>query len=907
MSDLSEVLPERFQAWFAARGWAPRPHQLDLLRIAGAGRSALLVAPTGAGKTLAGFLPSLVALAERGTQKLKPAGLHTLYVSPLKALAVDIARNLDAPIAEMGLPVRVETRTGDTPAHKRTRQISRPPDILLTTPEQLALLIAHREAAEFFSGLRCVVLDELHALVTSKRGDLLSLALARLHRLSPGLAAIGLSATVREPDELRKYLVPQGPLPFPPSAGAPPTLHDETADTVVGPGVGPLSRAGEGEERELTEPDSTATPGADVPDPETPRPSPQPSPARERGQVAPPMADLVTVAGGAKADLRMLDLGRALPISGHTAWHSMPAIYELIKEHRTTLVFVNTRLQAEYTFQELWRLNEDALPIAIHHGSLDAQQRRRVEAAMAAGQLRAIVCTATLDLGIDWGDVDLVVNVGAPKGASRIMQRIGRANHRMDEPSKAYLVPGNRFEMLECQAALDAVEEAAQDTPDARQGALDVLAQHVLGMACADAFDPVDLYDEIVSAVPYAGLTWEAFEQVVDYVATGGYALRAYERFAKILRGPDGLWRVRDARTAQAYRMNVGTIVEAARVRVRLGRTLRGKPGTVLPKSGRVLGEIEDEFAETLTVGDTFLFAGETLRFEGLAEDECLVTRAPPGTDPAIPSYAGAKFPLSTFLAARVRALIADPFAWDRLPKQIGEYLVQQRRRSVLPGERDLLVETFPRGKRYYLTAFPFEGRLAHQTLGMLLTRRLERDGLRPLGFAANDYGIAIWTTRDVSERAARDPDFIGDLFAVDMLGDDLEAWLDESAMMKRTFRQCAVIAGLIERHHPGQKKSGRQVTISTDLIYDVLRKHQPDHLLLRAARQDAATGLLDVRRLGMMLERIQGRIIHRSLDRVSPLSVSVMLEIGRERVYGEGADEILAEAEAELLQEALS
>ncbi|SEH50783.1 ATP-dependent helicase Lhr and Lhr-like helicase [Methylobacterium sp. 275MFSha3.1] len=823
------------------------------------------MAPTGAGKTLAGFLPSLVALAERGPQR-KAACLHTLYVSPLKALAVDIARNLDAPIAEMALPVRVETRTGDTPAHKRTRQISRPPDILLTTPEQLALLIAHREAAEFFSGLRCVVLDELHALVTSKRGDLLSLALARLHRLSPGLAAIGLSATVREPDELRKYLVPQGLLPPPPAARG-----DGAADPHASP------------------------------------PPPRPSPGRDGEPVAPPMADLVTVAGGAKADLRMLDLGRALPISGHTAWHSMPAIYDLIREHRTTLVFVNTRLQAEYTFQELWRLNDDALPIAIHHGSLDAQQRRRVEAAMAAGQLRAIVCTATLDLGIDWGDVDLVVNVGAPKGASRIMQRIGRANHRMDEPSKAYLVPGNRFEMLECQAALDAVEEAAQDTPDARQGALDVLAQHVLGMACADAFDPLHLYDEIVSAAPYAGLTWESFEQVVDYVATGGYALRAYERFAKILRGADGLWRVRDARTAQAYRMNVGTIVEAARVRVRLGRTLRGKPGTVLPKTGRVLGEIEDEFAETLTVGDTFLFAGETLRFEGLAEDECLVTRAPAGTDPAIPSYAGAKFPLSTFLAARVRALIADPFEWDRLPEQIGAYLLQQRRRSVLPGERDLLVETFPRGKRYYLTAFPFEGRLVHQTLGMLLTRRLERSGLRPLGFAANDYGIAIWSTRDVSERAAIDPDFIGDLFAVDMLGDDLEAWLDESAMMKRTFRQCAVIAGLIERHHPGQKKSGRQVTISTDLIYDVLRKHQPDHLLLRAARQDAATGLLDVRRLGMMLERIQGRIIHRSLDRVSPLSVSVMLEIGRERVYGEGADEILAEAEAELLQEALS
>ncbi|WP_144759137.1 ligase-associated DNA damage response DEXH box helicase [Methylobacterium dankookense] len=848
-----DLLPPAFAAWFAGRGWAPRAHQLDLLRIAGAGRSALLVAPTGAGKTLAGFLPSLVALSRSKPSERR--GLHTLYISPLKALAVDIARNLEAPVSEMGLPVRVETRTGDTPAHKRTRQIARPPDILLTTPEQLALLIAHREAADLLANLACVILDELHALVTSKRGDLLSLGLARLHRLSPGLTAIGLSATVREPDELRKYLVPQG--------------------------SGPRIRAGLDAEARV------------------------PSPAEGGGSV-PSMADLVVVTGGARPDLRMLESARTLPLAGHTAHAAMPAIYALIREHRTVLVFVNTRLQAEYTFQELWNLNDDLLPIALHHGSLDAQQRRRVEAAMAAGQLRAIVCTATLDLGIDWGDVDLVVNIGAPKGASRIMQRIGRANHRMDEPSKAYLVPANRFEMLECRAALDAVEEAAQDTPDARTGALDVLAQHVLGMACADAFDPNDLYAEITSAAPYAGLAWEDFEAVVDYVATGGYALRAYERFAKILRGADGLWRVRDGRVAQQYRMNIGTIVESAKVKVRLVRSLRAKPGTVLPKTGRVLGEVEEDFAETLTPGDTFLFAGEVLRFEGLVEDEAMVTRAGPGTDPAIPSYAGAKFPLSTFLAARVRALIADPFEWDRLPKQVADYLVQQRSRSVLPGPKDLLVETFPRAKRHYLTAFPFEGRLAHQTLGMLLTRRLERAGLRPLGFAANDYGIAIWTTRDVSERIAEDPDFLADLFAQDMLGDDLEAWLAESAMMKRTFRQCAVIAGLIERRHPGQKKTGRQVTISTDLVYDVLRKHQPDHLLLRAARQDAATGLLDVRRLGVMLERIQGRIIHRALDRVSPLSVSVMLEIGREKVYGEGADEILAEAEAQLLEEAL-
>ncbi len=869
----SSLLPKTFRDWFEQRGWEPREHQLDLLAKAGQGRSVLLVAPTGAGKTLAGFLPSLVELAERGpgrgTAKDR-RGLHTLYISPLKALATDIARNLEVPVQEMGLPIRVETRTGDTPSHKRARQIERPPDILLTTPEQLALLLAHAEAREFFQNLRRVVLDELHSLVTSKRGDLLSLGLARLMAIAPQATAVGLSATVREPDDLRRYLVGQRNAFSPPPCGE-----------GQGGGVG----------------DSLSGSGADTPTSNS-------TPQGGGGQAA--LADLVVVQGGAQPDIRMLELDERLPLAGHTASLSMPAIYDLIRTHKTTLVFVNTRLQAEYTFQELWKLNDDGLAIALHHGSLDVSQRRRVEEAMAAGKLKAVVCTATLDLGIDWGDVDLVVNVGAPKGASRIMQRIGRSNHRMDEPSEAYLVPANRFEILECRAALDAVHEAAQDTPDARIGALDVLCQHILGMACAGPFKLDELYEEVRSAAPYAGLSWEDFEACVAFVATGGYALRAYERFAKIVKGKDDLWRVRDAKVAQQYRLNVGTIVESSMIKVRLGKSLRSRPGTVLPR-GRILGEIEEYFAETLTPGDTFLFAGEVLRFEGISEDEVLVTRAGSGADPMIPSYEGGKFPLSTFLAARVREILADPFEWDRLPEQMTEWLLQQRRRSLLPGPRDLLVETFPRGNRFYMTCFPFEGRLAHQTLGMLLTRRLERAKLKPLGFVANDYGIAVYASGDIAARAARDPAFMDELFSEDMLGDDLEDWLAESALMKRTFRQCAVIAGLIERRFPGEKKTGRQVTISTDLVYDVLRKHEPDHVLLRAARADAATGLLDVKRLGMMLERIRGRIIHKPLDRVSPLSVSVMLEIGRERVYSDNADEILAEAEAALLDEALA
>jgi ATP-dependent Lhr-like helicase len=835
--DKASQLPEVFTRWFAGRGWAPRAHQLELLAKAQAGRSVLLIAPTGGGKTLAGFLPSLVELSgapdrkeliSTGRAPRRSGGLHTLYISPLKALAVDIARNLEAPVAEMNLPIRIETRTGDTPTSKRQRQRRDPPDILLTTPEQLALLLASADAPYLFGSLRRIILDELHALVTSKRGDLLSLGLARLFRVAPGLAGIGLSATVAEPDDLRRFMVPQ----------------------------------------------------------------------REGAA----LADLIVAESGAAPDVAMLETIERLPWAGHSARYALGELYALIKAHRTTLVFVNTRSQAEGIFQDLWRMNEDNLPIALHHGSLDVAQRRKVEEAMTSGRLRAVVCTSSLDLGVDWGDVDLVVNVGAPKGASRLLQRIGRANHRMDEPSKGVLIPANRFEVLECRAALDAIAVNAQDTPGSRTGALDVLAQHVLGCACGAPFRSDELFAEVRTAAPYAALSRDDFDAVVDFVATGGYALKAYDRFARIRPGKDGFWRIAHPGVAQRYRLNVGTIVEADMLRVRL---VCSRASKLIPRGGRVLGQVEEYFVETLVPGDTFVFAGEILKYETLVEDEVYVTRST-SEDPKVPAYEGGKFPLSTYLAERVRGIVSDPRQWRKLPTQVGEWLEIQQWRSQLPGRRELLVETFPRADKSYLVCYPFEGRLAHQTLGMLLTRRLERARLRPLGFVANEYALAVWGLGDVAARLADGELSLAALFDQDMLGDDLEAWLAESALMKRTFRNCAIIAGLIERRFPGEEKSRRQVTISTDLVYDVLRSHQPDHVLLRAARADAATGLLDVRRLGEMLSRIKGRIVHKALDHVSPLAVPVMLEIGREAVYGEAGDSLLAETEAELVKEAM-
>jgi ATP-dependent Lhr-like helicase len=809
------VLPPRFADWFADRGWAARSHQLAMVEKAREGRDTLLIAPTGGGKTLAGFLPSLIELTERPPANT-PRGVHTLYISPLKALATDVARNLMAPIADMKLPITVEARTGDMSVAKRQRQRLYPPDILLTTPEQLALFCAWEGSRAYFADLKQVVIDEIHAIHASKRGDLLSLGLARLNQFAPGLRRVGLSATVDDPDRLRRWM----------TAG-------------------------------------------------------------------PRLADLVMGEPGAPAVIDVLLSENQVPWAGHTAQHAMAEVYEVIKTAKTALVFVNTRWQAEFAFQELWRLNDDDLPIALHHGSLSPEQRRKVEAAMARGELRAVVCTSTLDLGIDWGAVDLVIQLAAPKGSSRLVQRIGRANHTLHEASRALLVPANRFEMLECQAAREAVAENALDGDPIRDGALDVLAQHIMGCACSEPFAADDLFAEVTASEPYAGVSRETFDQVLDFVSTGGYALKNYDHFRRIILGRDGLWRVRDARTALRHRLNCGAIVAAAVLNLRASSRRGG--------GGRKIGEVEEWYVEGLVAGDTFLFGGQVWRFETIVGTDVLVTRSS-NPDPKIPSWGSAKFPLSTYLAKRVRRMIQDEASWRRLPDDVREWLEAQKDHSGIPQADELLVETFAHGKRHFMICYPFEGRLAHATLAMLLTRRLDRLGVGPIGYVASDYALCIWALEPMDGL-----DF-AELFQQDMLGDDLEAWLEESFIMKRAFRQCALISGLIERRFPGQEKSGRQVTFSSDLIYDVLHRHQPDHLLLKCARTDAAAGLLDVARLGDLLARIKGRIRVLNLPKLSPFAVPILVEIGRERVPGRANDMVLESASLDaLIEEAMA
>ena len=776
-----------------------------MLQLARGGRSALLVAATGAGKTLAGFLPSICELAEDA-----PEELHTLYISPLKALAVDVQRNLIAPVEEMGLPIRVETRTGDTPSDRKARQRVKPPHILLTTPESLSLLLSYPDSAQMFANLRTIVVDELHGFAKEKRGDLLSLSMSRLQKLAPRLRRVGLSATISDPDAYRSWLAPDADM--------------ELVDLVIG-------------------------------DP------------------------------GAEPDLSILIPENKIPWGGHSGYHAIPDVMRLIEQHKTTLVFCNTRGLAELIFQKLWDENVAGLPIGIHHGSLSIEARRKVEAAMAAGRLRGLVATASLDLGIDWGDVDLVIQMGAPKGSSRLLQRIGRANHRLDEPSKGIITPGNRFEYLEARAALDAIDDSELDPEIFRPGALDVLAQHILAMAVAAPFQQEELLAEIRSAAPYAGLRDETFEEILNFIATGGYSLKAYDKFRRLVPEDGGMWRITRPAVAQQHRLNAGVIVEQPLMAVRF-------------KNGRKLGTVEEGFASALAPGDRFFFAGLSLEVEQFKDTDIIVHAS--SKRGQVVTYGGQRMSMSTHLANRVRHMLADRNDWSRFPDDVRDWLEVQSERSVLPEPHQLLVETFPHESQHFMVAYSFEGWNAHQSLGMLLTKRMEKAGLQPLGFVANDYGLACYALQPITDPKS--------LFSADILEQEFVDWVESSYLLKTAFREVAVIGGLVERQHPGKKKTGRQVSFSTDLIYDVLRRYEPQHLLLRAAWDDARRRMTELGRLVRLVDRASATMLHVETDRITPMAMPLMVIVGREALPpGAEADEaLLSQAEA-LAEEAMS
>ena len=803
MSDILKIEP--IYNWLKKNNWAIYNHQIETLKLSENSYDVLLVAPTGGGKTLAGFLPSLNDLINNKPKKNK---LHTLYISPLKALTIDVHRNLTSPIEDQGLDIRVETRTGDTSAYKKNRQKVLPPHMLMTTPESLALLLSNKESKDYFKDLKYLVIDEIHTLVNTKRGDLLSLNLSRINSISPDCKKIGLSATVKNKNAVLKFLT---------SKKKAKTLNVE----------------------------ETSVPKIDI-----------------------------------------LETNNRVPWSGHMASYAIRDIYQKIKKSSLTIVFVNTRAQAELVFNKLWQENENNLRIAIHHGSLEKEIRRKVESLMSSGKIDCVVATSSLDLGIDWGDVDLVVQIGSPKGISRFLQRIGRSNHRFDEPSNALLVPSNRFEYLECLSAINSIKNKLLDETKEKRGSLDVLAQHILGVACSEPFQVDELYTQVINAWPYRNLTKIKFFEVLEFVKNGGYSLKHYEQYSKIGVNKDKFYAIKNKSVRNRYRLNVGTIVESYMLKVKLGN--------------RTLGQVEEWFIEGLNEGDTFLFSGRVLEYQSISNNNVIV-RSTSHTQPKIPSYAGGRLPLSTELSIEVRKLLSKKQFWKNFPNQINEWLELQSQFSNLPSLNGLLVETFPRlmrgKKRFFLICYTFEGRNANQTLGFLMSKKMQRIGYKPISFVATDYALAIWSINEVID--------VNIILNDDLMLDDLYEWLEETPLLKKNFRDAAIISGLIERSIPGQNKTGKQVLFNSDLIFNVLKKHEPKHLLLEVAREDSYRGLIDLDRLSEFLKRIEKNITHEKLDRISPLAVPLILEINRQTIDKSKMEEyLLEELENETLSE---
>jgi ATP-dependent Lhr-like helicase len=795
------LVPPEFEDWFDNQGWAIRDYQRYMVQAFARGDDTLLIAPTGGGKTLAGFLPSLIDLHNKPAKQ--KAALHTLYISPLRALTNDIERNLMRPVSDLELPIQIGVRTGDTKSYQRQKQQKTPPDILLTTPESLMLLLSYENAPEYFASLKCVIIDELHSFATNKRGDFTSLALARLKTLAPNHIRFGLSATIADSKKAAAWL-----------------------------GV-------------------TKSP-----------------------------ANIIEVQGDRPPEVKIIEPDTRFPLGGHSPRFAVRDIYAEIKKAKTAIVFVNTRAQAEMLFQQLWQVNDDNLPIGVYHGSLARDKRQKTEQLIASGQMRAVVSTSALEMGIDWGDVDVILQVGAPKGVSRLLQRIGRSNHRLDDPSQAILVPTNPLEVIECAVSIKAISKGKRDGEDYRRGAMDVVVQYLVNRACSGKVNKREALNEIRSAWPYRHLGKADFDALLSFAEDGGYALKNYPRFHRLKASSKG-YQIAGKEQARRHRMNIGTIVEFAKLKVR--RIASSKS-----KRGRVIGEIEERFIINLNPGDTFAFGGEVLAYKGVRD--MAIEAYPARARPKVPAYAGGTMPLSTYLSEGVRRVLNDQNSWRDLPEQIQDWLSLQSEFSTLPKSKGVLVEAFFDDRDHVLVVHSFEGRKVNNALGFLMTKRMEMAGLKPINFTITDYALTIRSIDPVN--------YVEPLLSSDMLGDDLDNWIVQSPMVKRSFRKIATIAGLTEQRLPGQQRTMKQVTFSTDLIYDVLMKYDPDHILLRIAREEAESDLLDIERLRDWLKDIQGCIDFQILPHASPLSIPAMAQVGKEPVRGAAEAAMIADLE---------
>ena len=807
--------------WFSARGWKVFPFQRAVWKAAVAGKSGLLHANTGAGKTYAVWFAAL--LRGQLAAKRKSTGLRVLWITPMRALAADTQRALEASSAELMPAWTIGARTGDTGSAERARQTRGMPAALITTPESLSLLLSHALAKDQFKHLDMIIIDEWHELIGSKRGVQVQLALARLRYWNPALVVWGLSATMGNLDEAQRVLLGN-------------TEDGEAAGVLV-----------EGDLRKEIRVDSL------IPE----------------------------------------NVAR-FPWGGHLGIQMLQPVIREIEQHNATLVFTNTRSQSEIWYQNILEARPDwAGVIALHHGSLAREVREWVETSLKKGELKAVICTASLDLGVDFLPVERVLQIGSAKGIARLLQRAGRSGHAPGRVSRVTLVPTNSMEILEAAGAKQAVAHRNIEARLVPNKPFDVLVQHLVTVALGGGFRSEELLDEVRGAWSYRHLTAEEWQWALDFVARGGQSLTVYPEYRRVLPDEEGVYRVPDVAIGRRHRMGIGTIVSDASVQVKY-------------MSGGRIGSVEESFISRLKAGDHFLFGGRILEFVRVHEMTAFVKRAT-GSRGAITRWAGAKMPMSSELAhaslEQLRQASNGVFDGPEM-EAIRPLLEIQQKWSALPTDQTLVLESMKSREGYHLFVYPFAGRSVHTGLASLMAYRIGK--VQPITFsiAVNDYGFELLSGEPVewglvfggATGAA-----VG-LFDTDRLLEDVLDSLNATQLSQQRFREVARIAGLVFQGYPGQPKSNRQVQASSSLFFEVFRKHDAANLLLTQAQREVLEQELELTRLRDTLIELHGRILaYGEVRRATPFGFALMVERFREKVSTEKLSDRVARMVREL------
>lgn len=807
---------ERF---FDAVGWKAFRFQRSTWRAYMSGSSGLVHSATGTGKTLAVWMGPILKWLKENPKREKwnpnrPPPLKVLWITPLRALAADTESSLRAPLDFLKLPWRLESRTGDSRASTKARQLKRLPTALVTTPESLSLMLTHEKLLDQLTGVEAVIVDEWHELLGTKRGIQTELALSRLRKLNPQIRTWGVSATLGNLDQAR--------------------------DALVGN---------------------------------------QPS------------GDVRIVEGYKNKKIKLESLipskMERFPWSGHIGTKMVPQVAELLDSVNSALIFANTRSQTELWYQHLLKQRPDwAGKIALHHGSLDQSVRTWVESSLRDGTLRGVVCTSSLDLGVDFTAVDLVFQIGSPKGAARLLQRASRSGHQPDATSRLAFVPTNALELIELAAAQDAIRAGQLESRPILDKPLDVLAQHAVTIAIGGGFTSQELLDEVRTTQAYQSLTEEEWQWVLDFVVHGGSSLTAYPEYHRVEQDGE-TYKVTQRRTASMHRMNIGTIVSDASMQVKYMK-------------GKTLGTVEEYFLSRLNPGDKFLFAGRLVQLVRVQDNAAYVRRAK-GSPDTVPRWMGGRMPLSSELSDALRAKLqeaADGKLVGREMKSLRHLLQIQKRWSVIPGNDELLIERIRTKGGHQLFVFPFEGRLVHEGLAALWAYRISRQKKITFTMACNDYGVVLQSPQPIPiDEAIRTG-----LFSVDNLVPDVLASMNSTEMAKRQFRQIARVAGLVHPGFPGNRKSNKNLQASSNLFFDVFVQYDPDNMLLLQSRREVLEQQLETTRMISALNRIgRSRIVITDPPKVTPLSFPLLVDKLREKVSSETLADRIARLQAQL------